>query len=225
MKAIWDNIRAVDLLAVAARSRPGAHRRASAIRWAGTTRCSRRRSSRGSRSSCRAAASRASSKDDLPSWTGKVYMPRIASVTATTRRRCRSISRRSSRPSRRGRSWPVPPKQDDDFEVSGVRDCLACRPADLRAVWQRGSSRRLLSRQQARFSGGRTQSGLRVPGAAFEGDATIAKVRSRSGLIGSVLLPVLFHLSAHFGLLGKSILKHLKSGVSDWPSRPVGFAR
>ena len=68
MRAIYDNMRAIDLLqSLARRSTPNASA-ASAIPWAGTTRCSRPSSIRGSRRSSPTAASRGSTNTTAASW-------------------------------------------------------------------------------------------------------------------------------------------------------------
>ena len=83
MKAIWNNIRAVDLLETLGYVDARQHRRRSAIRSAGTTPCSPPPSSRGSSAvvtSCGFTAFHDYYKGNLKGWTSDRYMPRIRDV-------------------------------------------------------------------------------------------------------------------------------------------------
>lgn len=64
-------------------------------------------------------------KDDMPSWTGKVYIPRIAKVYSNDAAKVpfdfpEIVASFAPRP-----FLACAAKHDDDFDVSGVRDCLA----------------------------------------------------------------------------------------------------
>jgi len=64
-------------------------------------------------------------KDDMPSWTGPVYMPRIASVYGNDAKRLpfdftEIVGALAPRP-----FFASAAVQDDDFDVSGVRDAMA----------------------------------------------------------------------------------------------------
>ncbi|MCI0685477.1 MAG: alpha/beta fold hydrolase, partial [Gemmataceae bacterium] len=124
MKAIWDNIRAVDLLHSLPEVDPerigvighslGGHN--AMFTAAFETRLKVIVSSCGFTSF---------KKDDMPSWTGKVYMPRIASVYGNDAAKVpfdfpEIIASFAPRP-----FLACAATKDDDFEVGGVKDCLA----------------------------------------------------------------------------------------------------
>ena len=76
MKAIWDNLRAVDLLETCLRSIQNGSA-SSAIRSADTTRCSPRPFDPRLKAVVSSCGFTSFHKDDMPSWTGPRYMPRI----------------------------------------------------------------------------------------------------------------------------------------------------
>lgn len=124
MKAIWDNIRAVDLLqslpevdperiGVIGHSLGGHNAMFTAVF---EPRLKVIVSSCGFTSFV---------KDDMPSWTGKVYMPRIAKVYGNDAKRMpfdfpEVVASFAPRP-----FLACAATKDDDFDVSGVRDCIA----------------------------------------------------------------------------------------------------
>lgn len=124
MKAIWDNVRAVDLLeslpevdaarlGVIGHSLGGHNAMFTAVFEPRL---------RVIVSSCGFTTFR---KDDLPSWTGKVYMPRIAGAFGNDAARVpfdfpEIVSAFASRP-----FLTCSAEGDTDFDVSGVRDVLA----------------------------------------------------------------------------------------------------
>jgi dienelactone hydrolase len=128
MKAIWDNIRAVDLLQSLPEVDPerigvighslGGHHAMFTAAFEPRLKVIV--------SSCGFTSFR---KDDLPSWTGKVYMPRIAKVYGNDVNKMpfdfpEIIASFAPRP-----FLACAATKDDDFDVSGVRDCLtAARP-------------------------------------------------------------------------------------------------
>ena len=135
MKAIWDNIRAVDLLAALPEVDPerigvighslGGHnalftaafepRLKTVVTSCGFT---------------------SLQKDDLPSWTGPRYMPRIASEYGNDIRRLpfdfpEILAAIAPRP-----ILACAATRDDDFDVSGVRDCLTAAQPLYRLLGQ-----------------------------------------------------------------------------------------
>jgi acyl-CoA thioesterase I len=123
MKAIWDNIRAVDLLAGLPEVDPerigvighslGGHNALFTAAFEPRLRAVA--------TSCGFTSLR---KDDLPSWTGPRYMPRIASEYAGDIRRLpfdfpEILAALAPRP-----VLACAATRDDDFDASGVRDCL-----------------------------------------------------------------------------------------------------
>lgn len=128
MKAVWDNVRAVDLLetlpevdagriGVLGHSLGGHNALFTAVfepRLKAVV------------SSCGFTTFR---KDDLPSWTGRTYMPRIASAFGNDATRVpfdfpEILAALAPRP-----LLAIACEKDNDFDVSGVRDCLtAARP-------------------------------------------------------------------------------------------------
>ena len=124
MKAIWDNLRAVDLLQSLPEVDPerigvighslGGHN--AMFTAAFEPRLKVIVSSCGFTSFV---------KDDMPSWTGKVYMPRIAKVYGNDVKKMpfdfpEIVASFAPRP-----FLACAATKDDDFDVSGVRDCLA----------------------------------------------------------------------------------------------------
>jgi dienelactone hydrolase len=124
MKAIWDNIRAVDLLQSLSEVDPerigvighslGGHNAMFTAAFEPRLKVIV--------SSCGFTSFK---KDDLPSWTGKVYMPRIAKVYGNDAAKVpfdfpEIVASFAPRP-----FLACAANHDDDFDVSGVRDCLA----------------------------------------------------------------------------------------------------
>lgn len=124
MKAIWDNLRAVDLLQSLAEVDPerlgvighslGGHNAMFTAAFEPRLKVIV--------SSCGFTSFR---KDDMPSWTGKVYMPRIAKEYGNDARRMpfdfpEVVAAFAPRP-----FLACAALHDDDFNVSGVKDCLA----------------------------------------------------------------------------------------------------
>ena len=124
MKAVWDNVRAVDLLEAqpeADAARIGVIGHSLGGHNAMFTAVFEPRL-RVIVSSCGFTTFR---KDDLPSWTGKVYMPRIASEFGNDAAKVpfdfpEIVAAFAPRP-----FLAVAAEQDSDFDVSGVRDVLA----------------------------------------------------------------------------------------------------
>jgi predicted dienelactone hydrolase len=124
MKAVWDNVRAVDLLESLPEVDParvgvighslGGHnaiftafhdRRLAAVV-----------------SSCGFTTFR---KDDVPSWTGPVYMPRIKTEFGSDARRVPFDFHELVAGLAPRAFLAVAAEKDDDFDVSGVRDVMA----------------------------------------------------------------------------------------------------
>ena len=124
MKAVWDNVRAVDLLETLAEvdaERIGVIGHSLGGHNAMFTAVFEPRL-RVIVSSCGFTTFR---KDDLPSWTGKVYMPRIAGEFGNDAAKVpfdfpELVAAFAPRP-----FLAVAAEQDSDFDVSGVRDVLA----------------------------------------------------------------------------------------------------
>jgi hypothetical protein len=123
-------------------------------------------------------------KDDLPSWNGPRYMPRIASEFQNDSRQMpfdfpEVLACLAPRP-----VFISAATRDDDFDVSGVRDCIAAAKAIMPSIAARSRwsptipIARMISRRRAAI-------GLRVRGSVSQVDAanviwTIAVVNRSS---------------------------------------------
>ena len=133
MKAIWDNIRAVDVLASLPEVDPerigvighslGGHNALFTAAFEPRLKVVV--------TSCGFTSLR---KDDLPSWTGPRYMPRIASQYGSDIRRLpfdfpEILAAIAPRP-----VLVCAATRDDDFDVGGVRDCIAAAQPTYRLL-------------------------------------------------------------------------------------------